>query len=224
MVCANWKQKGGGMANRQWRREEYDPIGGHHKHSVSAPAHNTDQDPPALLIKIRGLSDGDNPIDLSFDAALLDYPEFFNTANLKGIIRKEGDRLDLTAQVSVDGKFECTRCTDQFERKISTGLQLHFVPPRLAPNVGDPNVHTYDPTSVSAIDVLADIRDALILAIPMKNLCREDCKGLCPTCGKNRNREKCDCSENQEASGAWSALKGLSERLRAEEFKDPTRN
>jgi uncharacterized protein len=45
------------------------------------------------------------------------------------------------------------------------------------------------------IDLTEVVREQLYLALPMKPLCREDCKGLCPVCGVNRNRETCTCQE-----------------------------
>ncbi|HET6402858.1 MAG TPA: DUF177 domain-containing protein [Candidatus Kapabacteria bacterium] len=170
-----------------------------------------------ILIKVRGLAQGENPISLTFDASLLDYPGFHGKGMLSGTLKRMGDRLDLQAEVSAAGEFECTRCADTFQDRISAPLRLQFVPPSLAQEEGDPNVHTYDPVGASEIDILQDVRDALVLAIPMKHLCRPDCKGLCPVCGKNWNREECSCSDSEEEIGALAALKGLRERLRAEE-------
>ena len=43
------------------------------------------------------------------------------------------------------------------------------------------------------LDLGEMIREQLFLSVPLKRLCREDCRGLCPTCGVNRNRTPCDC-------------------------------
>jgi uncharacterized protein len=43
------------------------------------------------------------------------------------------------------------------------------------------------------IDLGEMVREQLFLGVPMRRLCREDCKGLCPECGVNRNNERCDC-------------------------------
>jgi uncharacterized protein len=171
----------------------------------------------SVFLKVRGLAQGENPISLGFDAKVLDFPGFSGNGTLSGMLVRSGDRLDLQASVSAEGEFECTRCADSFHDRILAPLRLQFVPPSLAQEEGDPNVHVYDPVGTSEIDILPDIRDAVILAIPMKHLCRPDCRGLCPVCGKNWNREECACSESEEQSGALAALKGLRERLRAEE-------
>ncbi len=107
-----------------------------------------------------------------------------------------------------------------FRDGITAPLSLHFLPPQLEPNEGDPDVHVYDPLSTTEVDILPDVRDALVLAIPMVHLCRADCKGICPVCGKNLNREQHDPHEESELNTTWSALNRLQERLRAEENKE----
>ena len=58
------------------------------------------------------------------------------------------------------------------------------------------------------IDLAKDIRDYAILAVPMKKLCSEDCKGLCPKCGKNLNDGTCDCHE-EKMDPRWEPLQKL---------------
>src|SRR5438045_6603207 len=131
----NRKREDGRMSNRAWRREHFEP-------SISE---NIEQRPKGLngvlaatvLLKIRALAQGDNPVELRFDAAKLDYPSFRGEAILLGTIRREGDRLDLKGTVSAEGEFECTRCTTDFHRQISAPVSLHFVPARMMPNAGD---------------------------------------------------------------------------------------
>ena len=52
------------------------------------------------------------------------------------------------------------------------------------------------------------LREQIVLAMPMQRVCREDCKGICPTCGSNRNETPCDCKEDRSGS-RWAALEGL---------------
>jgi uncharacterized protein len=58
------------------------------------------------------------------------------------------------------------------------------------------------------IDLEPMVRDALLLELPLAPLCRDDCAGLCPTCGANRNDEPCDCAE-AEPDPRWAALRSL---------------
>lgn len=178
------------------------------------------EEAPAIRIKVRGMEDGVHPLEIDRSADVLEYPPFSGgTLRVVGTLEKEGERLHLHAKASADGHFECTRCNEPFDRTIKTNLDLEFVPPRLEKDPEDDDVHVYDPFASPFIDITADVRDALALAIPMKHLHKPDCLGLCPTCGRNMNTDACDCPQPHEVSTAWSALKGLQERLRAEESK-----
>jgi uncharacterized protein len=58
------------------------------------------------------------------------------------------------------------------------------------------------------LDLGEAIRQHAITNRPMKPLCRPDCRGLCPTCGANRNQQPCECKE-ASADPRWSALRQL---------------
>jgi uncharacterized protein len=62
------------------------------------------------------------------------------------------------------------------------------------------------------LDLGGWVRDAVAEMVPVTILCREDCAGLCPTCGANLNEAPCDCVV-EETDSRWDALKGLAERL-----------
>lgn len=59
------------------------------------------------------------------------------------------------------------------------------------------------------IDISEDIREELLLNLPMNLLCDEDCAGLCKECGANLNNEECSCNKGASGSLAWSALDDL---------------
>jgi uncharacterized protein len=56
------------------------------------------------------------------------------------------------------------------------------------------------------------LREQVLLALPLKAVCREDCKGLCPHCGKNLNEGQCSCAEPVDDL-RWSALKEIRDKL-----------
>ena len=66
------------------------------------------------------------------------------------------------------------------------------------------------PPTLAVIDLGEDVRQTLILAVPLKLLCRPECKGLCPQCGTNLNNETCSCT-TVEADPRWDALRALKE-------------
>ncbi len=177
-----------------------------------------------ITIRVRGLADGEHPIALEHDAKLLDYHEFEGKVRVDGTLTRSGERIAVRAFASSKGNFECTRCADPFEREIKAEMELEFVPPRLERDPEDPNIHVFEPLTTPYIDITQDVRDALALSIPMRHLCRPNCKGLCLVCGADLNRGTCphqsgvtEPEESSEGTQQWSALKGLQERLRAEE-------
>jgi hypothetical protein len=58
----------------------------------------------------------------------------------------------------------------------------------------------------TVIDLSDDARQTVLLALPLKHLCREDCRGLCPQFGRNLNEGTCDCRETR-LDGRWDKLK-----------------
>jgi uncharacterized protein len=180
-------------------------------------SHHHHEESPRIRIKVRGVADGEHRVDFLTDAAALDYPTFQDKVRVFGSLTKSGEQLHVQVGASAKGHFDCTRCMDPFDKNVEVLLNLEFVSPRLERDPEDPNVHVYDAAESAYIDITDDVRDALALAIPMKNLCRPNCKGLCPVCGNNRNHSECNHEDDIAQEMRFPALKSLGERLRAEE-------
>jgi uncharacterized protein len=89
---------------------------------------------------------------------------------------------------------ECHRCLKRFQYPATSADYLWEQPVRLS---GD-----------EIIDLTEGIREDIMLRLPLKNLCSEDCKGLCPQCGKNLNEGACGCEQTRSPS-AFSELDTL---------------
>ena len=97
---------------------------------------------------------------------------------------------------------ECGRCLEPFSYAIDQGVDLFYLPRHKEAQAEeqDADVQLSDHQMVvvfydnDRIDLGEMVREQFFLQIPMRRLCREDCKGLCPDCGKNRNLEKCECA------------------------------
>jgi uncharacterized protein len=93
---------------------------------------------------------------------------------------------------------ECGRCLEPFPFAVAQELDLFYLPHREDAEEED-EVELADRDMVvtyysgDRLDLGEIIREQLVLSVPMKRLCREDCRGLCPTCGANRNTTPCDC-------------------------------
>ena len=70
---------------------------------------------------------------------------------------------------------------------------------------GEAEIGFYEDGGMELEDIL---REQVLLALPMQRVCSEDCKGICPVCGKNRNETGCDCKV-ESTSDRWEALRNL---------------
>ncbi len=73
-----------------------------------------------------------------------------------------------------------------------------------APDEDDDNLEAPDviPFEEGVIDLAGELREEILLALPQSPLCKEDCAGLCPVCGGNRNAAPCDCEEKARAANS----------------------
>ncbi len=114
----------------------------------------------------------------------IDYELFAQVVSGQLVVRGT-----VTAAVGAD----CARCTDFCSTTISVSAFLR----------------DYELTgTTTVVDITADLREEIILNMPHYPLCRPDCRGLCPECGANRNREACACS-GPAGHPAWGTLDGL---------------
>jgi uncharacterized protein len=134
---------------------------------------------PALFkLKIRGIGLGSHKVDLAAPAEELDLPMFHGDIHVRGELIV-GTRLELHLHIEASGTFICDRCAIEFERLMTPDLDLLYLPPELSKDVeDDDNIHVFDPLSTNEIDFTQDVRDAILLSIPMKNLHSPDCKGV----------------------------------------------
>jgi len=112
-------------------------------------------------------------------------------------VRKDASKVRLTGRVQTTLETECGRCLESIRIPVDAALDLLLLP--ASDNKGeaegevredDLGVSFYRDETLDLGDVM---REQFYLSVPMKPLCREDCLGLCPVCGVNRNREACAC-------------------------------
>ncbi|GAC1647915.1 MAG: hypothetical protein NVS4B3_02700 [Gemmatimonadaceae bacterium] len=87
---------------------------------------------------------------------------------------------------------ECSRCLEGVTLDVGDDMQVVLAEPD-AEGFGDPDVYPLDPRATN-LDLGPAIREHWLLAVPSFPLCRKGCKGLCPSCGRNRNTPDCQCS------------------------------
>jgi uncharacterized protein len=126
---------------------------------------------------------------------------------------------DIRLQAVYSGEFEiaCARCLEPVRRTLSGKFDLLYRPlgadagpSERAISAADTEIGYYQGSGLMLEDVL---REQVLLSLPARTLCREDCKGLCPRCGRDLNSESCACDQ-APADPRWSALSGLASRIK----------
>jgi len=124
--------------------------------------------------------------------------------------------IRLVGDFSTRIELPCARCLEPVQRDLANAFDLIYRP--LGADAGveersvqgaETDIGYYQGEGLLLEDVL---REQVLLAVPIKAICREDCKGLCPRCGKNLNVEPCQCFEPLE-DPRWATLKEIKKQL-----------
>lgn len=138
------------------------------------------------------------------------------TGPLQGSVRllKTADTVFVRFQGDTTVRLACSRCLDPFDSEIDVVFEEEFHPSvdintgRIHEDVGDDKALIIDEHHI--IDLSEVVRQTIILALPITPLCQNNCAGLCPICGNNRNLVACDCNDTSTDS-RWDALSALLE-------------
>ena len=130
-------------------------------------------------------------------------------------VEKSGDAVFVSGRLVAKVPQGCSRCLEPFQVTVEPAIEARFVPDVAAPGeereLGTQELDT-DVYRAGQLDLRQLIETETSLALPMKALCRDDCRGLCPVCGGNRNLVACTC-ESAAADPRWAPLKNLADRL-----------
>ena len=129
---------------------------------------------------------------------------------LSGRLRVEaaGRRVVVRGRLWTRLKVTCDRCLAEFELPMDEEVFLVFTPQVEAdPEELEAEALDQEFYQGEVIDLWPMIEEHLVLARPIKILCRDDCQGLCPTCGRNLNDEACSCSRDVSHPGLASLNK-----------------
>ncbi len=129
-------------------------------------------------------------------------------------VDKSETHIYLQAKPKTIASFKCDRCLQEFGKELTSELKIYYevgsgryINPDISEEEKSANYRSYK-TSDGNIDISDDIREVLLLALPMKNLCSENCKGFCSGCGNDLNQIECVCEKNTD-DPRWDALKEL---------------
>ena len=128
------------------------------------------------------------------------------------LLGNTGGEIRIQGRYSGTLETDCDRCLALASFPLDRSFDLFYRPPlanlesdEVKIDEGEAEIGFYEGLGLELADV---IKEQILLALPMQRVCREDCKGICPVCGDNRNEAPCDCHV-KPADDRWTALKNL---------------
>jgi uncharacterized protein len=124
--------------------------------------------------------------------------------------------IRVKGQLTTSLESNCARCLEPITQDVKREFDLLYRPQgsdagrdEISVTDAEAEISYYEGEGLLLEDV---VREQILLAVPLKLTCREDCKGLCPHCGTNLNQEKCSCEVTREEP-RWAALKEIRSKL-----------
>lgn len=146
------------------------------------------------------------------------------TSGRAEVLHEHRGPKQIVADIRLRGRFAgrfqvpCARCIEPVEIPLAGDFDLIFRPigadagaPERSITAPETEIGYYQKDSLLLEDVL---REQVLLSLPVRTLCKPDCKGLCPQCGENLNARKCSCDQNP-GDLRWEALAGLRGRIKS---------
>ncbi len=183
-----------------------------------------------MEFKIAELEQEPIDFDLRFKAEAIDYGEEAEqsgplaTSGRAEVLHEHRGPREIVADIRLRGQFAgnfqvpCARCVEPVALSLASDFDLIFRPVGVdagpqerAISAGETEIGYYQKDSLLLEDVL---REQVLLSLPVRTLCKPDCKGLCPHCGQNRNSQACSCDEGQP-DPRWEALADLRSRIKS---------
>jgi uncharacterized protein len=182
-----------------------------------------------MLITLKDLEREPVEFDTSFPPGGVDFGGDLDqhgqlkTQGSAEILEEHRGPKDVVQDIRIRGSYRgifqvpCARCLDPVEHTLAGEFDALFRPLGVDADVHEHSIGAseteigyYQDGSVLLEDVL---REQVLLSLPARTLCRENCKGICPTCGANRNSDPCAC-EAKPADPRWTALGDLSGKIK----------
>ncbi len=162
-----------------------------------------------MKIYIRDLDDGIHEIAGVIEPGQIELPEkdsYPEPLSIQTIVDRLENIFRIKIRIRTQAKYVCDRCLIEFNRVLDEPYEQIY-------QIGSGTLDEDDeveflPENSIEIDISKAIRDAFILARPMQLLCSESCKGLCPDCGIDLNKNSCTCT-NVKIDPRLEKLKSL---------------
>lgn len=136
-----------------------------------------------LDVRVSGIIEGLNEISEEYS--------FDKPVSFKGSIENHSGILVLQGDLNTSYNAKCSKCLKDIDSTINIRIRENFVKSK---NNVDDESYTYEGNFIELDRVF---KDNIILNLPVRQVCSEDCKGLCPVCGANLNVTSCNCREDE---------------------------
>jgi uncharacterized protein len=168
-----------------------------------------------IKVDIGTLPEGLSEVDMAAEASELDVEMECGRLESPVEINLEANRnvneIRLKGRASVGAVLECGRCLAEYSLKLQSPIDLWCIIGGDTPAEDGcdraENVMEV-PVGTKYIDITDHLRSELLVLVPLKPLCENECKGLCPKCGANLNAAQCSCDTRNHDS-RWDALNTL---------------
>ncbi|MBV9747160.1 MAG: DUF177 domain-containing protein [Acidobacteriia bacterium] len=152
------------------------------------------------------------PGEIDFAGEALAQVSGLHAAGVAELLAHSGGEVRIRGRFQVEVTSECDRCLGRARFPLDTSFDLFYRPAaeiareeEVSIDEGEAEIGFYEGDGLELEDVL---REQVLLALPMQRVCSDNCLGICPVCGKNRNESACDCKE-PAVDDRWAALRNL---------------
>jgi uncharacterized protein len=176
-----------------------------------------------LTVRLEDIRDKNAEISLELPGAT--FPVLSEMIGSGEVVLTSPVRLEITAahefdHVRVSGRVEteirlaCSRCCAEYDDKLSSTFELFYTKAQGDETVQDEEVELSETDLVSVpyrgdeINLLPEVDEQIVMELPLRPLCSDDCRGLCPVCGMDLNVTECGC-RREAPSLTFGALKDL---------------
>ena len=150
-----------------------------------------------MKIKLDTIKEGLNEFEGTFRKKALDIDCLQKDVTARLNIIKKGKKVEIKGKLDFCLTFNCSRCLNDFTCEFCEEIDTLFLPGfsgapgKEGLSDEDLLISFYDGHEINLLSLICD---TILLTIPMKPLCSESCKGLCPSCGKDLNEGSCECN------------------------------
>lgn len=172
-----------------------------------------------MFLNVREMEQRKLRFDVSFPPGEIEFIEgklwqatALHAVGSAELLPNTGGEIRLRGHLAVIMEAECDRCLDPARFPVDADFDLFYEPASASPRAeelaideAESELDFYEGDGLMLEDVL---REQVLLALPMQRTCRDDCLGICPNCGQNRNKVACEC-RSRLTDDRWAALKNF---------------